>query len=445
MIAAECDSHIRCYRLNQMLDRLAELLDAPNGAFRYQEGVCVQQDACHRIVFRSADNCAVVSTNCEQKAAWRFLAGRTLDGVVWNIQPNRHDGRFYDYSRSTWHTAETLAESIYDRICQSIFVGGEGLFGFRFQDVTDISAMTYEGETAYGSLLFLPSGAAVPPAYSIQLAHGLEQRGVPFQRSQLKYIRKLLAGVGKPSRHGQDSQGLVLVQEGRGEKYRCIGYIPEKDADQFPVRARINGHGKWILNLAGQDMLQIKGHQVCFPRDPIEESQEALKAELQIYSKSEQKRNGLPCFEQYKGFLETLGQQRHGTSAIFLDLQNRTAADWMDNLETHCRAQRVEPWSVLDLELDDDRVKAVSGLSRIDGCFIVDYTKGTLEFINVIVDGQAVVSGSLASGSRRNSIPAFLANLVKESSGIKAVAFLFSEDGDLTVVRGSELKRRLGS
>lgn len=441
MTAAEYSSHIRCYRINQMLVQLAELLHAPKGAFRYQEGAYTAQDACHRIVFGSANACAVVSTNCAQKEMWRFLASRTLDEVVRNIQPDWGDGRFYDYSRSTWHTAETLAESIYDRISQSIFVGGEGLFGFRFQDVTDISEMTYEGDTAYGSLLFLPNEAAVPPMRSIQLARGSGHEDVLFQRSQLKYIRKLLAGSGMPSRHEQDRQGLVLIQEDNREKYRCIGYISEKDTDQFPVSARINGSGKWILTLAGQDVLQIRDRQVCFLRDPIEESREALKDELQICSKSEQEANGLPCFEQYERFLKALGQQRHGTSAIFLDLQNSAAATWMNNLEMHCRAQRVEPWSVLDL--DDDSAGAVGGISRIDGCFIVDYTKGTLEFINVIVDGQAVVNGSLASGSRRNSIPGFLANLVKECHGIKAVAFLFSEDGDLTVVRGSELDRQL--
>ena len=69
----------------------------------------------------------------------------------------------------------------------------------------------------------------------------------------------------------------------------------------------------------------------------------------------------------------------------------------------------------------------------------------TLEFINVIVDGQAVVDGSMASGSRRNSIPAFLANLVRDCPGTKAVAFLFSEDGDLSVIRGSDMERQLHS
>lgn len=439
MTAAEHDSHIRCYRINQMLDQLSELLHAPKEAFKYQESICAEQDACRRIISNFADGCAVVSTNYDQKKAWRFLAGRTLDEVVRNIQLDGGDGRFYNYVHSTWHTPESLAESIYDRISARIFVDGEGFLGFQFQDVTDISEMTYEGEAAYGSLLFLPSGMTGPPICGIKLAHGLGHGTVLFQHSQLKYIRKLLAGAGKPSRHKQDRQGLVFIQEEHEKKYRCIGYIPEKDIDQFPVKARINGHGKWILSLAGQDVLQIKGRQVRFPRNLIEESREALKAELQIGSESEWTQNDPPCFEQYQQFIEMLSQQQHGTSAIFLDLQNSIVAAHMNNLEMHCRAQRVEPWSVLDMKPDDDRAGAIGGISRIDGCFIVDYTKGTLEFINVIVDGQAVVDGSLASGSRRNSIPAFLANLVKKCPDIKAVAFLFSEDGNLAVIRGSEL------
>lgn len=443
MTATEYDSHIRSYRISQMLDQLAELLCAPKDTFRYQEGICAEQDACHRIVSDSAGNCAVVSTNCDQTVAWRFLAGRTLDEVARNIQLARGSGWFYNYSHSTWHTPKSLAESIYDRINARIFVDGEGFFGFRFQDVTDISEMTYEGETAYGSLLFLPNGATAPPICGIKLAHCFEHGVTLFQPSQLKYIRKLLAGAGNPGRHKQDRQGLVFIQEGNNETYRCIGYVPEKDVDQFPVRAHINGHGKWILTLAGQDVVQIKGRQVRFPRNPIEESREALKTELQICSESEQSPNDPPCFERYQQFIEMLGRQHHGTSAIFLDLRNSVVAEHMKNLEMHCRAQRVEPWSVLDMKPDDDRAGAVGGISRIDGCFIVDYTTGTLEFINVIVDGQAVVDGSLASGARRNSIPGFLANLVKKCPDIKAVAFLFSEDGDLTVIRGSELARQL--
>lgn len=440
---AEYDSRIRCDRINQMLDRLGELLHAPKEAFRYQEGVCAEQDAYHRIVSNLGGGCAVVSANCGQKTAWRFLAGRTLDVVVPNIRLVRGDGRFYNYFHSRWHTPESMAESIHDRISSRIFVDGEGFFGFRFQDVTDISEMTYEGETAYGSLLFLPKGAAVPSVCGITLAHGSRHGDVLFQRSQLKYIRKLLAGVGKPSRHKQDRQGLAFIQEDGAERYRCIGYIPEKYADQFPVKARINGHGKWILTLAEQDVLQVKGRQVCFPRNPIEESREALKAELHICSESDPNQNGLPCFEEYQQFIEMLSQQQHGTSAIFLDLRNSVVENRMNTLETHCRAQRVEPWDVLKIKPDDDRAGAVDGISRIDGCFIVDYTTGKLEFINVIVDGQAVVDGSLASGSRRNSIPCFLANLIQECRDIKAVAFLFSEDGDLTVIRGSELARQL--
>lgn len=436
MTAAEYSSHIRCYRMNQMLAQLAELLHASEGTFQYREGALTPQDACHKIVFSDANACAVVSANCAQKELWRFLASRTLDEVIRNIQSNRSDGRFYNYSHSIWHAPKTLADSIYDRICQRIFLDGESLFGFRFQDVTDISEMTYEGDPAYGSLFFLPYGATASTVGGIKFESGPKHEGILFQHSRLKYIRKLLAGAEDAS-----SQGLAFLQKRSGETYRCIGYALDKDVHQFPVRARINGNGKWMLSLAGQDVVQIKDSHVRFPRNPIEESREVLKDELQICSKSEQIANSLPCFEQYKRFLETLGRQRHGTSAIFLDLQNSTAAKWMDNLEAHCRAQRVEPWSVLDL--DDDRAGAVGGISRIDGCFIVDYVKGTLEFVNVIVDGQAVVDGSLASGSRRNSIPGFLANLVKECPDIKAVAFLFSEDGDLTVVRGSELKRQL--
>lgn len=442
MTAAEYNDWI-----NKMLNHLAKLLCAPERIFEYQDGICAQEDVFHRIVSNPDGDCAVLSANCDQNVAWRYLTDRTLDEVVKNIQLERKDGRFYDYSRSTWHTSESLAESIYDRINSRIFIDGEGFFGFRFQDVTDISEMTYEGETAYGSLLFLPNGMSKNSTAllkdGIKLVQGLKQDAVLFEHSQLKYIRKLLVGVGKSSRHKQDRQGLVFVQKSSREKHRCVGYIPEKKADRFPVKAQINGHGKWILNLAGQDVLQVKGRQVFLPRNPIEESRDALKAELQIYSKSEQQPNGLPSFDQYETFIKMLSRQQHGTSAVFLDMKNIEVARWMNNLENCCRAQRIEPWSVLDMDPDDNRAGAVGGISRIDGCFIVDYPRGELVFVNVIVDGIALVNGSLASGSRRNSIPCFLANLVDKCPDVKAVAFLFSEDGDLTVIRGSELVRQM--
>ena len=95
MTTAWYDSHIRCYRINQMLDQLGELLHAPKEAFRYQEGVCVGQDAYHRIVSNPGSGCAVVSASCDQKPAWRFLAGRTLDEVALNIQLALGSGWFY--------------------------------------------------------------------------------------------------------------------------------------------------------------------------------------------------------------------------------------------------------------------------------------------------------------------------------------------------------------
>lgn len=440
MAVAEYDSHIRCYRINQMLDHLTELLRAPEGMFRYQEGPYISQKMCRIIASDSSNANAVVFTNYGWKVAWRFLINRTLDEAMRNIQPNGNREKFYNYRQSIWHTPETVAYSIYDRLCRRIFIDFEGNFGFRFLDISRLSEMTYEGEVAYGALLFLPNGMAVQPKCSIQL---LDYECVLLQHSQLKYIRKLLAGTGISDKREKNRQGLVFLQEGRREKYRCMGYILEKEANQFPIKASIKGNGKWMLALAGQDILEIRDRQVRFPRNSIEESREVLKTELHICSKNEWTPNDPPCFEQYEQFLKTLSQQRHGTSAVFLDLQNETVAKWMNNLEAHRRAQRVEPWSVLNMEFDDAKTVAVSGISRIDGCFIVDYVKGTLEFINVIVDGLAVVDGSLASGSRRNSIPSFLANLLNECSDIKAVAFLFSEDGDLTVVQGSELAHQL--
>lgn len=442
-----------------MLDQLGELLHAPKGAFGYREGTCTEQDARHRIVYRSSGGCAVIFSNCHQKAEWRALADQVLDEVVPNIQADkiqsaRGDGRFYNYSQSVWHTPESLAEAIHDRISRRIFVDGECLFGFRFQDVANLSERTYEGETAYGSLLFLPAGMTPPMGIGIQLTCGEKSRDVLFQPPQLKYVRKLLAGCGKPGGREQDRQALVFVQDedsgaskehGKKSCYRCFGFVPEKEADRFPIRARIHGQGKWILSLSGQDVLQFKNGQVRFIRDPIEESRESLEQELGICLGSQRKPGDSPCFEDYRQFIEVLSRQQHGTSAIFLDLQHPAVAGRMRDLEAHCRAQRVEPWSVLKIEPDDERAGAISGISRIDGCFIVDYTKGTLEFINVIVDGQAVVDGSMASGSRRNSIPAFLANLVRDCPGTKAVAFLFSEDGDLSVIRGSDMERQLHS
>lgn len=440
MAAMEYDSHIRCCRINQMMDHLAELLRAPKGAFRYQEGTYTSSAMSHKTVSDSSDANAVVISNCDGKAAWRFLANLTLNEAALNIQSNGGVGQFYNYHQSIWHTPETIAYSTYDRLCQRVFIDFEAILGFRFLDITGLSEMTYEGDAAYGSLLFLPSGTAVRPQCDILLSG---HKRVLLERSQLKYIRKLLAGTEVPDKCGKDRQGLVFIQEHSGEKYYCAGYISEKNADQFPVRASMKGNGKWTLALAGQDILDIRGSQVRFTRNPIEESRDALKSELHICSESEWTPNDPPCFERYEQFLMTLSRQHHGTSAVFLNFQDKAVADWINNLEVRCRAQRVEPLSVLDLKPDDFRSAAVRGISRIDGCFIVNYVKGTLEFINVIVDGLAVVDGSLASGSRRNSIPCFLANLARACPGARSVAFLFSEDGEVSVVRGSELERQL--
>lgn len=442
MEAAEFDSHVRCDRINQMLVQLAKLLDSPEGAFTYHEGVWAAKDAYHRIDYGSVNACAVISADRDWGAAHRFLTGQALDELASNIWPMRNDGRFYDFNRSTWHTAETLAESIYDRISRRVFIEGENLLGFRFQDVTDVSEMTYEGETAYGSLLFLPHRLKSPRTRGITLLRDLGKEDVLFQRSQLKYIRKLLAGTWAPDREEQDRPALVFCQQSIREEYRCTGYVPERDADLFPIKVHIKGNGRWTLALVGRELLEVRDSKVRFLRDPITESREALESELGLCSESGRKRGDPPSFDQYEPFLNVLRQQRHGTSVIFLDLQNDKVSKWISDLEAHGRAQRIKPLSVL--KLDNGRAGMLGGISRIDGCFIVDYTKGTLEFINVIVDGLAVVDGSLASGARRNSIPACLATLLKKCADLKTVALLFSEDGDLSVVRGSDLKHQLG-
>lgn len=139
-----------------------------------------------------------------------------------------------------------------------------------------------------------------------------------------------------------------------------------------------------------------------------------------------------------ENLVETLKDQRHGTTVIITDDQNEPIRLCGVGRGILVEAEKEKGFMTEDNRFDREKLLSITG---IDGALFLDL-QGKCTAVGVIVDGVAEVSGDIGRGARYNSIYNYIYQKRERGSGCKEsrnngkiyVALIFSEDGGVDII-----------
>lgn len=426
--------------MSTMLQMLEGLLKAPSGSFlfvKYDQAVeCGQLYFFREVELDGTVYRIGVHTDWPSRCTgYLFLLDLAAQEVCDHVsdgemfRPSAAPGKWaYDCSVHDWHTPESLARQVHEVISQAAFSWIRRCLGLDPLVMSRIADMSYETDAARGRFVF-QTGQADDICETYQLC---PEPDVFFDEESARFIRKQLAGAG-------DNSVLFVRDNGSHQtKYVYRGYLvcPELDeahaSKKQPVTVLLTRGGGWVLQIDEQPILSIKHRDVCLPSDDLAPVRETIDAEF-----------GAGVAERMSTVLEALREQKHGTSAIFLNLKDPASWEMAERLEKTGRALRVE-----DLHINKKEgarlARFLKQVSRIDGAQICDLDTMCVRYVNAIVDGFALIPGQRDCGARHNALMGAIANLCQNSTDeTKAVAVIFSEDGGISAISTSECRQIL--
>lgn len=328
-----------------------------------------------------------------------------------------------------FHTPNTLAWELYNDISAKVEGQYEYITQIDFGLVSSLLDMTYESESLVGQLGFFLHD--MPDKMKENMTANFHQE-LNFCEDELRQIRKLLAGAGDDL--------LVFTYDGNRKNYICKGYMQR--TKDVPVRIEFKCGG-WVLHYNGRALFKAcAAHQLKVVESPLQVVYGALEKEFgaEVRCAFETGDNGSPILP---AFLE----QSHGSSLIFLDLEQNYSKEWIHALVDNFRAFPVDGLNPDAKKYIDE--KRLTALGRMDGAYIVDTNTKEISHLSVIVDGLAIVKGLLDAGARRNSLLMWVTNLialflmqsgkdVRINTRPKVVAVAFSEDGTISTFTGGD-------
>ncbi len=339
---------------------------------------------------------------------------------------------FYRSDTKGTSSNDDVANCLYAEIGDWLKTRYKTVLGLDFDVIDMLSNAPYEGEAARGEIAFLPDlderdCAKLEP---LPLVRFTENKRLALNAHNIKQVRKVLAG--------SHNNCLLLYHDEESREYLCYGFIPLDRKNEFPYCIEIRGPYNWVLSKEGEPLFEmINGN----PRIIVDEIENAFSL-LQEEFKGDP--NQAAIVEKMKTAIHAISQQHHGTSVIFLDLASGGPAhDWMENLVNRKRALPTKNVHLLQMQHTKEQGKFLANLGRIDGALVVDVNTGELQYTAAIVDGLAIVDGHLDRGARHNSIKTFIANLYKKQTDGRMAALVFSEDGGVKIIRGSEIAQEI--
>lgn len=421
--------------MNEMLKALEKLLKAPKSSLVFLEDGTLIKDysyfyrdvfiygTLYRIGFRTD-----WSTECEGYRFLLDLAAREVHDTIFDMDIFRHNGNgqgdkwAFNLMERKWHTTETLAAQIHDKIGSNVFSWIRRCIGLNPFSLSHIADMAYEADAAEGMIVF--QTGEMDDCYEVYRIQ--PKSGIPFIAENERFVRKQLAGTGKNS--------LLFVRENTDYEAQYIykGYLiyPSDCPDKEKLFSSVilKRGGNWLLQINERPVLHIKHRDVFLPTDDLVSIKERIDEEF-----------GPGTSGKLSFVLEALHKQKHGTSVIFLNMKDRASREMMARLEENGRALRIE-----DVHIDKEngtRLKEIlESISRIDGALICDLNTMRVLFVNAIVDGLALAPGRRDCGARHNALESAIVNLAHQdkSKTVKAFAVIFSEDGGISGISASQ-------
>lgn len=363
-------------------------------------------------------------------ALWSLLSDPKLFRWRSKIQNVPEEHWFYDYTGHRWHRPQTLAQMLYEVICQGVFHPISACLNVNLLTVSAIADMAYEKDASKGRIVFY-SGPPGKLTYSVH-AHPCGE--ISFCEENRRFIRKQFAGA------GDDGLLFVLEETESGQAYMYHGYLAAAAMKNAFIEARLHGKGIWDLYIGGQPIFRVKSRDLFILDDPLAPVWTELTGEFDPGTADE-----------LAPALRALAGQGHGTSIIILDTQDKASKDMLERLEKSGRALPVDDIRIAPLpdtkDEADSLCKLLRSISRVDGALIYDYRKKCICYVNVIVDGLALHMDQTfyAFGARHNALSTAIANLADqdETKEMKAAAVIFSEDGDISCVSASYCRKKL--
>lgn len=415
-----------------MLTVLESLIHAPKGSISFADSSALPPGTIyHRPAIDSGGkNFSFILTGVPFQD--HLLLCRTIDVLAETYQNFRYSLKggswFYDYTKKKNYSSESLAKTVYRELYNRLYEFYDGALGIDFDIMTALAEAAYEKDAAVGSLLFYTGHLSSPQLE--QWCQPLFRDPVTLCEKNIRHVRKLLAGTGNDKGDNTGSSGLLFVRNTNGDQYFCYGYIGREFFREAFASVYIDGKGGWMLNIGNQASFCVKDNRAFLPPSLLEGVREKLESELG---------------KEYGGLfpvLKALSAQGHGTSVVFLDLgtEGSFAGERMRTLANRGRAVEVHPISLKAAEKDQKLQAMLKNISNVDGAIVVDYPRWEIHYTNVIVDGNAVISGKPDAGARHNALRAFVADLAKEGDPEHcpaALACIFSEDGGVSVETAS--------
>lgn len=292
-------------------------------------------------------------------------------------------------------------------------------YGLDFSLVDDLSARAYEKSHCCGKLLFIPEMELnIDEQLSIKIQSKNE---IYLSPKNLKQIRKLLAGAG---------DNTLVFQKTKGG-YAIRGYAITPCCLLWGWQIHICGVLEWYVGYCTDktqvDLFKFVRNIPQVLCDPVEVAYSELVGEFPHLARN----------TVVKEQIRYANEQSHGTSLIYVDLDNNLVSERLEQLFSCERSLLAKMAHTKDL-------KSISGM---DGAVIINVSKcenaASVVYVAAIVDGIAITSGLLDRGARHNSIYTFVTNLAdntKHQIGV-VCALVFSEDGGITVFRGSKINQ----
>lgn len=302
-------------------------------------------------------------------------------------------------------------------------------FGFTLHNLDLLSLTEYEKERASGSLLFFvdqPSSGAFDWRMS--------ESNIIFEESNLRTIRKLLAGV-TPDASEQTASALVFVKSKQAAVFHGAAPLLANGAPPTAlctnsVQVTIFGPLKWELSICGCPVLRKEGNDLRFPVATSRHEAERKKDE-KIREALAKVFDSVEKMDQLVDIIRAVEKQRHGAAILVAEWQdNDVCEQYIENLFKHNKALPVS-WG----NSKAVRNGVITNASKMDGAILADVKSCKVIALAAIVQATTCTEGMLCRGSRYNSINNVAHFLYKRNSEtVKVIAFVFSSDGGMDIL-----------
>ena len=279
------------------------------------------------------------------------------------------------------------------------------MMGIDLDIINEVAGYYYERKECNSKLCILLDDKSLK--YKVDFAEE-----ILLEIDQIRMIRKVLEMV-------QEGQCLIIGSRDRNSCVKqVLGIAGEKDC-QGTLMLKMESHMNWVMELNGEVVIGYRNgkHSIAHLNFKLKEFEEIYKSVF-----------GVQNVESAKKIVKAAILLNHGSSMIFMDTTNVKA---MESLQ-YAKSVGFECESKGKLS-----VEKLRNISAIDGAIMLDKDCHCLKY-GMILNSEQQANGSLARGSRFNSVLNYIQNCCEKD--IPAMGVVVSEDRTVDIIVGKKEK-----